>query len=98
MLEVEITEMVKVRIEKSGIGKWVDKEKKEWKPFYPIGRLIPEFNQEVMDERPLSELDEKVYGKYVGGVAGYNIWWVYLTVEKSKLREEPEKKKSERRN
>jgi hypothetical protein len=95
MLEAEIAEMVKVRIEKSGIGKWVDKEKKEWKSFYPIRKLIPEFNQEVIDERPLSELDEKVYGKYPGGVAGYNVWWVYLTMEKSKLREKPEKKNLE---
>jgi hypothetical protein len=56
----------------------------KWVQFYPIESLSP--LGEHFDERPLAELGESVYGKYVGGFAGYIPWWVYVTVNKNMLR------------
>lgn len=57
-------------------GKWVD--------FYPIVR--PVVYREELDKRPLEELDEEVYGKFVMGMMGYVPAWMYKTVKKSEIR------------
>ena len=64
----------------------IQRDDKKWVQFFPI--LSHDFAGEgyTYDTRPLSELDEKVYGRYAGGAAGYNVWWMYLTVDKSRLR------------
>jgi hypothetical protein len=60
---------------------------KKWVKFYPI--VSHDFAGEgyTFDTRPLAELDENVYGRFAGGVAGYNVWWMYGTYPKYQLRE-----------
>ena len=82
-MELEVTTIVKHS--PYGSDKWFDKEETTWKKFYPIKDLS--IDDEVYDERPLSEMEDKVYGKYVSGTSGYNVMWTYLTVDKSKLRQ-----------
>jgi hypothetical protein len=62
---------------------------KQWKTFHPLSSVI---YGEEFDYRPLEELPNKVYGKLIGGVAGYQPWWVYGTFDKKDIREEPKKK------
>ena len=57
-----------------------------WVQFYPI--QSQSILGEIFDNRPLAELGESVYGKYIGGFSGYMPWWVYVTIEKAKLREQ----------
>jgi len=63
----------------------IQRKDTKWTQFHVIKTLIP--CEEILDTRPLAELEDKVYGKYAGGVAGYNVWWVYETVDKKQLRE-----------
>jgi hypothetical protein len=81
-MELEVTSIVKQA--HYGTGKWFDKEVRAWKKFYPIKDLC--IDDEVFDERQLSEMEDKVYGKYASGTSGYNVVWTYLMVDKSKLR------------
>jgi hypothetical protein len=83
MIELEVTTTVKQA--HYGSGKWFDKQVISWKKFYPIKELCMDL--EIFDMRPLSEMDDIVYGKYISGTSGYNSTWTYLTAEKSKLRE-----------
>jgi hypothetical protein len=80
-MELEVTSIVKHA--HYGTGKWFDKEVRAWKKFYPIKELSID---EVYDERPLSEMEDKIYGKYASGTSGYNVVWTYLMADKSKLR------------
>jgi hypothetical protein len=63
----------------------IQRKDSKWTQFHAIKTLIP--CEELFDKRPLAELEDKVYGKYAGGVAGYNVWWIYETVDKKQLRE-----------
>jgi hypothetical protein len=83
MIEIQVTTTVKHS--PFGSGKWIDKQEVTWKKFYPIKELCMDL--EIFDSRPLSEMEDMMYGKYVSGTSGYNPTWTYLTVEKSKLRE-----------
>ena len=58
-----------------------------WVTFYPILQLDLAGEGDKFEERTLSEMGNRIYGKYVGGVSGYQPWWVYTTVKKSILRE-----------
>jgi hypothetical protein len=57
---------------------------KQWKPFYPL--KTPIVYEEETDTRQLSELPDRVYGKLIGGMAGYQPWYIYLTVDKKDVR------------
>jgi len=61
-----------------------------WTRFYPIMYFDMEGGPDgdIIDERPLSQLDNKIHGRYIGGKSRHEIvWWNYETVEKSRLRE-----------
>lgn len=58
-----------------------------WVEFYPIISLNLAGEGDIVNSNKLSDLPEVVYGKYVGGLAGYQPWWVYTTISKSFLRE-----------
>jgi hypothetical protein len=63
-----------------------------WTKFYPItSRDFVDDNCDKIDTRPFSSLrdlcGDYIYGKYVGGMVGYRPWWVYETVNVSKLQE-----------
>ena len=58
-----------------------------WIQFYVIKHLEWDGEGDVLHEVSLSELPTRVYGKFVGGICGYQPWWVYTTVDKSELRE-----------
>lgn len=59
----------------------------KWTQFYPIKYLAYDGEGDTIDERRLAEFGDEIYGKYIGGVAGYNVWWINETVKKSQLRE-----------
>ena len=59
----------------------------KWIQFIAIKGLNYETNTDELDERPYSELPDKVYGKYLYDFPGWRPCWTYLTVEKDKLRE-----------
>ena len=61
--------------------------KEKWVKFLPILSLDFAGEGATYDTRKLAELPEKIYGKYVGGVAGYNVWWINDTIDKKMLRE-----------
>lgn len=61
----------------------------QWRTFYPLSSVV---YGEEFDERPLEELPEKIYGKLIGGFAGYQPWWVYFTFDKKNIRNAPKKK------
>jgi hypothetical protein len=77
LIWVLLKDILKDRV--SMLELWLDKENK-WVGFYPMKN----FDQE--DTRSLAEMEDEVYGKYIGGLCGYQPWWVHLTVKKSKLR------------
>ena len=58
-----------------------------WVQFYPIKYCDMAGEGDTLDTRALSEMEDEIYGKYVGGVSGYQPWWVYKTVSKNLLRE-----------
>ena len=58
-----------------------------WTEFYPIVSLELAGEGDVISLYNLVSLPQTVYGKYVGGAAAGNVWWVYLTLDKSQLRE-----------
>ena len=60
-----------------------------WTRFYPILFFDMEggADGDIIDQRPLSQLDNKIYGRYIGGKTLYGVWWNYESVEKSRLRE-----------
>jgi len=60
----------------------------KWCSFHPLSSVV---YGEEFDYRPLEELPNKVYGKILGGVCGYEPWWIFSTVEKNKLRNPPKK-------
>ena len=62
----------------------------KWCSFYPLSSVV--YGDEY-DDRTLSELPEKIYGKLIGGVCGYQPWWVYLKVDKKDVREPIKKTK-----
>lgn len=55
--------------------------------FYPILSTDLTGECDTITNKKLVELPEHVYGKYVGGISGYQPWWVYVTINKSLLRE-----------
>lgn len=57
----------------------------EWVDFYPIRRPVGPFETE--DHRPLHQLDDEVYGKFIAGMVGYSPAWMYKTVRKTEIRE-----------
>ena len=59
----------------------------KWTQFYPIKHFEYDGEGDTIDNRPLAEFEDEIYGKYVGGVAGYSVWWVNQMVKKSDLRE-----------
>jgi hypothetical protein len=59
----------------------------KWRQFYPILELELCGEGDTIDKRPLAELSDRVYGKWIGGISGYTPWWVFDTVDKIKLRE-----------
>jgi hypothetical protein len=60
------------------------RDDKVWTQFHVILER-DHFGGYIYDTRPLAELDNMVYGRYIGGVAGYTPWWIYDTVPKSRL-------------
>ena len=58
--------------------------KDKWIEFYPIIR--PVVGAEKLDNRPIEELEDKVFGKGIFGYAGYQPIWIYLTVDKKDIR------------
>lgn len=65
-----------------------------WTTFYVIRQLDLAGEGDTLNDLPLQDLPAKIYGKFVGGICGYQPWWVYVTVDKSKLREKKLNKKS----
>lgn len=59
------------------------KIKGQWKRFYPIytNGVIEEVDNTKFVDLPL-----KIFGKYIGGVAGYKPWYVYDTFDKKDIR------------
>ena len=51
-------------------------------PFYPI---VSNFPVEEFDIRNLENMPEKIFGKLLIGMAGYNPIWLYKTVQKTEL-------------
>jgi len=58
-----------------------------WVPFFPILHL--DFKEgDVVYTKRLAELPgTSVYGKYEEGVCGQTVFWIYDTVEKTRLRD-----------
>ena len=59
------------------------KDRNEWIEFYP---LKLDFCIEKLDYRKFSELPQKIDGKYIFGMCGYNPAWAYTTIDKKNLR------------
>ena len=58
-----------------------------WTEFYPVIGLDLAGEGDLISPYKLSNLPDRIYGKYEGGVAGYQVWWEYITVAKASLRE-----------
>jgi hypothetical protein len=61
----------------------------KWCTFYP---LISNPLDEIIDNRSLEELPDKIYGKILSGFVGFQPWWTYTTVEKKNVRIKDNKK------
>ena len=56
----------------------------KWVRFFPL--QIPVIIVEELDNRPLEELPDMVYGKMCIGVCGHNPVWMYHTLPKTNVR------------
>jgi hypothetical protein len=60
---------------------------RSWTEFYPIVSLELAGEGDIINPFGLSNLPQKVYGKYAAGTIAGQVWWVYVTVYKTKLRD-----------
>ena len=62
----------------------------DWKEFIILDKeyVFKDGIEDIKINRRLSELDNKLYGKYFKGIIGYNTsgWWEYIKVNKKKIR------------
>ncbi len=58
--------------------------KDKWIEFYPIIR--PVIGVEKLDNRPLEELEDEVFGKGIFALVAHQPVWIYLTVKKKDIR------------
>jgi len=70
---------------------YIQRAEGQWTTFYPITQRDFLGDVDAIDTRSLVELrsiyGDAIYGKYVGGTVGYRPWWVYDTVNVSKLQD-----------
>ena len=70
---------------------YIQNPNERWTQFYPITSRDFISDDDKVDTRSLLSLraacGDSIYGKYVGGTVGHRPWWVYDTVNVSKLQE-----------